>query len=822
MRRILQFTAALLCVILLLPACNNSSTKNEPEGSSVVIKEYTPYNLMLWGDAMFCANFYGDTLGELAKQDGIALNTVALVYDNLGTNLTYNPYELFNWADTDLNGLKTSGGNGNTLNRVLTNTTDLVDSFIVLMSRDRALSDRNTQYQRNILSMIELEKLYAEHNPDGEFAVVVPPAYETGFKDYSRYALPTWTHDQHYEKIMGYADLTMESLTDKAIKYDWASAQEYARTNYSDLLTFDWTDDSLRHPSAEASYYYAVLSYCWIFDKSPVGMEVYGTIDAETAKLLQNIAHTYVFGTDPATVQREVSNVVYVYPTDSRFENEEYSDEVNALIATARAYYNRGKIIQYDQMRLDGISKSNTRRDLGVTPEYSTPQRLTYMDCSSFVYNCYNETFEYTLNGANSTATMVNLSNLYVYYWDGWSDLTDVEAIEGFLEAIKPGDIIVYRNKDDSWGHALLYAGNGMVYHSTGRKMSGGGSDYNFDGKQEKSELQGTVRYEPLSILTSPVGHHYMFDYGVKLAVLRPLEKLEGMEVTESAKLRAANLYDIVSYKLTTAQEGITVSPGDDVTFTYYLENVGSASKTVEIKETLPTDVTFKSGDVDATNGEITLSVALSPGEIKQISYTVTVKPNTELLTPIKFNQVTAGGIPMNETVIYVGKTLTSEQRASVSNYVKSASETATTSQELISKVYASMGYQFNCNSAFSSSRALFKVNSEIFTFSSTQGDTKNMLALNVYGGKALQTYSDYPYRLKYPNIGNFIEGDLLLICPITELSKAELWIYCGNGTFATISNGKYTEVSGKDTLPFIEKLLGEMAFAVLRPSQIL
>ena len=126
--KVLQFIAALLCLILLLPACNNSSTNNESKEPSVIVKEYTTYNLMLWGDAMFCANFFGDTLGELAKEDGIALNTIPLVYDNLGTNLTYNLYELFNWADTDLNGLKTSGGNGSSLNRVLNNKTDKVDS----------------------------------------------------------------------------------------------------------------------------------------------------------------------------------------------------------------------------------------------------------------------------------------------------------------------------------------------------------------------------------------------------------------------------------------------------------------------------------------------------------------------------------------------------------------------------------------------------------------------------------------------------------------------------------------------------------------------
>ena len=82
-----------------------------------------------------------------------------------------------------------------------------------------------------------------------------------------------------------------------------------------------------------------------------------------------------------------------------------------------------------------------------------------------------------------------------------------------------------------------------------------------------------------------------------------------------------------------------------------------------------------------------------------------------------------------------------------------------------------------------------------------------------------MNTSFDYPNRLKYPNIENFIEGDILLILPEQNLNSAKYWIYCGNGTFATIEKNKYVEISGKDTLPFVESLLGEMAFAVLRPS---
>jgi len=820
MKKIIFSLAALIvCTLLLFTACKEGPS-DDPNVNTPTVNtvEYTPYNLMIWGDGMFCANFFGDTLAEFAREDGIALNMVSLVYDNLGTNLTYNLYELFNWAGKDLNGLNTAGGNGSRLNSILKNQNDTVNNFLVLLSRDRALSDKNQQFQRNILSMAELERLFKEHNPDGTFSVVVPPAYETGFKDYSRYALPTWTHEQHYEKIMGYANLTMDSLTDTAKKFDWATAQEYVRKNYADVVTFDWTDDSLRHPSAEATYFYAALSYCWIFDKSPVGMDVYGVIDQKTAVLLQGIAHQYVFGTDPSTVQRIENDVVYVYPIDARFENEEFSPEVKTLLATAKAFYDRGPIIQYDQMLVDAITRGHYRRDIAISPEFCTPQRTTYMDCSSFVYNCYYETFEYIINNSKSTEQMIEQSALYTFYWDGWSDLTDVEAIEDFLTAIKPGDIIVYRNKTDSWGHALLYAGNGMVYHSTGHKMSGGGSDYNFEGKMEKSELQGTVRYEPLSILTSVVGHHYMFEYGNRVAVLSPLTVLEGIEALEPAKLREQNLYDIISYKLTSAPEGVTVSPGSDVTFTYHLENIGSTAKTVNITETLPADLTFKSGDITSNNGEIKLSVTLDPGETKDISYTVTVSPTVVTGTTIKCEAL-AGGIPMNEILVFVENTLNKEQRASVAGFVKSASETATSSNDLITKVYNSLGYDYKCSNPFLTARALFKLSNDKFSFNPSGGPSREIVPVNLYGGQALNTSFDYPNRLKYPNIENFIEGDILLILPEQNLNSAKYWIYCGNGTFATIEKNKYVEISGKDTLPFVESLLGEMAFAVLRPS---
>ena len=76
-----------------------------------------------------------------------------------------------------------------------------------------------------------------------------------------------------------------------------------------------------------------------------------------------------------------------------------YTNEQKAaiLLETAKAYYNKGHVIQYDQYAMDRLVRVTPRNTRYAPPEMGNAQHLLFLDCSTFIYTVFYQTFGYHL-----------------------------------------------------------------------------------------------------------------------------------------------------------------------------------------------------------------------------------------------------------------------------------------------------------------------------------------------------------------------------------------------------------------------------------------
>ena len=75
-----------------------------------------------------------------------------------------------------------------------------------------------------------------------------------------------------------------------------------------------------------------------------------------------------------------------------------------------------------------------------------------------------------------------------------------------------------------------------------------------------------------------------------------------------------------------------TVHPGETITYSYVLTNSSAKTKTVDIVETLPTNTTYVSGDLQLDGETLTMNVSVPTGDTVNVSYEVTVRADKSLL----------------------------------------------------------------------------------------------------------------------------------------------------------------------------------------------
>ena len=582
-------------------------------------------------------------------------------------------------------------------------------------------------------------------------------------------------------------------------------------------------------------------------------------------------------------------NITFALNEDEYFnkaDKEGYTTLEKQLIATAEAYLLRGDRNQYT----DDSTGTSTNRAVSTTkqPEDCTVDQYGYTNCAYFTYDVHWATYgvaaKATLSSTGKSqiqSTTTYLADAAKYKWDPvtktggnkstifycepmvkngdqWvSNMTEAEqaaAKQYIIENLRPGDIICIRRTSGS-GHAMLYAGNGTIIHSSG-------SSYSRTNKTDTHEA--TIRFRMVADLFDPTIYNetsYVFNLA-SFSIVRLQNLKSNAAATENTLNRVNNMQGIVAEKITSTAMGKTVNPGDTITYTFHVFNTNKSEKTVTIKDVLSEHVTFGSatngGSCSGSNISWTLKV---PAETRiSVSYTVQVKSSVSMAyTKIDGHNATINGVVHKCPHTYVGNTLTAAQQQTLVaavNTVKSMNVSGMNGVQIANLIYKTafgidnlFGDQvtngsllvngntsgtiatatnnigvFNDSSYWSSSNKT----SVAFKDTNTSLASK-MLAPGLFGGGLVYTTSKDSYtrytneidaalRSRYFWEKDLVIGDIFLM---RGSSSTQMHIYIGNDTFVSIGEGftVFTQKSVSERFQYAPDINTWKFLAVIRPS---
>ena len=359
----------------------------------------------------------------------------------------------------------------------------------------------------------------------------------------------------------------------------------------------------------------AILSICFIFSLAACDNRTESPSDPSTAAPTQSLPEQKVL-----------------------INTEGMTDLQKAVVITAESYYLRGKYAQYSQGK---------RTPGARAPEDYTEQSTGYTDCSAFVFDIY--LFALGLDISNGSAlTSSYCSNPFspVLYeepvknnFSAMSPTDQALKLKEFTDTLEPGDVIVYRNADNTSGHAMLYVGNGMMIHST--------------GSDSGVEENGTVLYEPIANSLLSTGRRSLLTKSVYV-ILRPLLQFKG-EIPAHTLQRMDLMRGIKAEKLSSLNGKQSVVPGTEITFTFRIANHSDREKTLTVTDTVPDNTVYISGGQTKDGDLLTWTVTVLPGETAEVSYIVQVDPKAPQASYI-YTQSEISGIPVRCPVIMVLK----------------------------------------------------------------------------------------------------------------------------------------------------------------------
>ena len=412
---------------------------------------------------------------------------------------------------------------------------------------------------------------------------------------------------------------------------------------------------------------------------------------------------------------------------------EGMTDLQKAVVITAESFYLRGNYAQYDMGNLNDKASvgSIERRLTGIKcPEDYTSQNTGYTDCSGFVYDVYLTALDMSIiNGVPWTKPYCESMDNTVLKEKptDWSDDTDIEKkLKDFKDTLQPGDIMVYRYKSGTAGHAMLYVGNGMMIHS-------GGSSFSYKEGKENYEKDGTYLYEPISeSLFNPEHKRYLPDQSVYV-IIRPLNSFSG-EIPEDTLSRMNEMRGIKAQKLSSHTYGQTVNPNEEITFTFSIENQSNIEKTLTITDTVPEYTQYVSGADKKDGNTLEWEIDVAAGKTAEVSYKVKVSPDTYGKKIVSNSFISS--VKVNCPEITVTKTLTKEEKTKIVKSIENAKNSENKGTMLINEIYG--------KDIFSMSAPVNMWDAIIDPWSTTLGDgleLSDMVPPYLYGGRMVCEY---------------------------------------------------------------------------------
>lgn len=521
--------------------------------------------------------------------------------------------------------------------------------------------------------------------------------------------------------------------------------------------------------------------------------------------------------------------------SDPTAKRDELTEKQQALIATATAYWLRGQRLQYADTRFTtGGSNYDSEfrwQSTVNTPEDCTQTDWAYTNCAAFTYEVYYQTFGYRLpNNMYTTANLAkyaasNGMEVFAYNRTKGSTQTEEEQAqvkETFFSTLQPGDIICIR-RENSTGHALLYIGNGEILHS-------GGGTYTYTGSYGVESYEASVRRVRVENYFFNPDYSTggdVFAVATKLQIIRPLNVMTN-GINENTQNRLENLDGIVAEKISSHVRAQTADKGETVTFTYAMHNLNDKAVTLQVKETVPSQLEHISGGTKAGN-QLTWNVTVPAHGRASVSYTAKVKTDVAYGTKIQSTESYVGGVRVKCEPVTVGKKLTDDDGQMLIRSFNEIKENGTTltGLALVNGIYAdAIGVSPFASTDFATvtrgEEGCFKY---YMTYSSKTiyqlnpaGDYAKLLAPGLYGGYRLWASEFANDRTRLARPQDLQIGDVLL----GKTSSSEIvMLYLGEDIgFINMSTLAADTVT---TAARLERLLAYgNYYAIMRPMQAL
>ncbi|MBR5139767.1 MAG: DUF11 domain-containing protein, partial [Clostridia bacterium] len=258
-----------------------------------------------------------------------------------------------------------------------------------------------------------------------------------------------------------------------------------------------------------------------------------------------------------------------------------------------------------------------------------------------------------------------------------------------------------------------------------------------------------------------------------------------------------------------------TAHPGEDITYTFTVENVGTATGSFVITDIVPQNTVYKGGDALCDGDKLTFSGEVNSKSKVTLSYTVTLTDDRDKLgTFVKSDSAEFMGAKIQCDDIYVARTFNEYDMQKLSIAVNAMRESEMNGKDLIKQHYII---------AFSHANPIKEDAQDIANalFASTdEGSFSGYCAMVVpglYGGSKIATildsFSSEPTdKLE---IADIFPGDVLLVLPsASDLSTAKMYVTDGRALYDVTE--KTTKI---DCAAVLTNIKSNEYFAVLRPS---
>ena len=501
-----------------------------------------------------------------------------------------------------------------------------------------------------------------------------------------------------------------------------------------------------------------------------------------------------------------------------------------AIVATAQSFLLRGDKLQYVSMA-NGL---NSDYFIGhKSPEEYTDDDYGPIQCSGLCYTVYaqalNMPLEYegekliTSGKMREHAEALNIQK-FLMKPKKEAEYTeeDRKRISAeILEMLQPGDILLIDRANG--GHVMLYVGNGNIIHADGASYNAG----KYSEVYEATVRQ--MRFKEYFLTEGGNGYLFASDTGKKVKeflVLRPLDIFSG-EIPETTKNRIKNLQGVMAQKLSSHNISLLADIGEEITYTFEMYNQNDREVTLAVSDVVPAGSEYVSGADTVSGNTLSWQVTIPANTRKTVSYVVKVSETVKAGDTLVSESGLVGGVPVNCPAVTVGKTLSTEELATLKKVIDEYKpDEGTNGFEMVNDIYEqAFGWSpvfkdTDFDKVYGGKNGLFK---QVQTFehywTERRTDTRyaQMVAPNLLGGYGTKEGRTGKPVVMPPKEQQLVVGDVL-ICKF--FGEPYLYLYAGDGVMYDLLGGyKVDKRTAQGRLEYF--LQTDFGYAVLRPTLV-